>query len=244
MRLTTSLHRLGSDLVNSYLVEEGGGVTIIDAGLPGFWSDLPGELATMGRSLDDVRAVLLTHGDSDHRGFAERLRRERGVPVFVHERDATLARGEARKQGGAWGSLKAGPTLGFLGYAARRGGLRVPAIGEVVTFPDGATLDVPGAPLVVALPGHTPGSVAYHVPAAGAVFVGDALTTRNVLTGEAGPRPAPFTADPALALASLDRIAELDATLVLPGHGWPWRDGTAEAVRQIREIAGAGRRAA
>ena len=38
----------------------------------------------MGRSLDDVRGVVLTHGDTDHVGFAERLRRERGIPVYVH----------------------------------------------------------------------------------------------------------------------------------------------------------------
>jgi glyoxylase-like metal-dependent hydrolase (beta-lactamase superfamily II) len=234
MRISPSLHRLGSDIVASYLVEDGGLITIVDAGLPGFWTDLPAELATMGRSLDDVRAVLLTHGDTDHRGFAERLRRERGIPVFVHERDAAIARGETKKKA-PWGAMKAGPTLGFLAYAMRKGGaLPVPAVSEVITFTDGTTLDVPGAPRVIALPGHTPGSVGYQVPSVDAVFVGDALTTRNVLTGEEGPAPAPFTADPALALSSLDRIAQLDAVLVLPGHGAPWRDGSAEAVRRVR----------
>jgi glyoxylase-like metal-dependent hydrolase (beta-lactamase superfamily II) len=97
MKLAPSLHRLGSSLVNSYLVEEGGLVTIVDAGLPGYWRDLPVELAAMGRTLDDVRAVVLTHGDTDHIGFAERLRTERGVPVYVHELDAARARGEVKK---------------------------------------------------------------------------------------------------------------------------------------------------
>ena len=36
MKLAPSLHRLDSSLVNSYLVDEGGLVTIIDAGLPGY----------------------------------------------------------------------------------------------------------------------------------------------------------------------------------------------------------------
>jgi len=97
MKIARSLHRLGSSLVNSYIVEEAGLVTLIDAGLPGYWKDLPAELASMGRSLDDVRAVVLTHGDTDHIGFAERLRRERGVPVYVHELDAGRARGEMKK---------------------------------------------------------------------------------------------------------------------------------------------------
>ena len=41
MQIAPSLHRLGSSIVNSYLVEDAGGVTIIDAGLPGYWNYLP-----------------------------------------------------------------------------------------------------------------------------------------------------------------------------------------------------------
>jgi glyoxylase-like metal-dependent hydrolase (beta-lactamase superfamily II) len=145
MRLAPSLHRLGSSLVNSYLIEEGGLVTIVDAGLPGYWSDLNRELAAMGRSLDDVRAVVLTHGDTDHIGFAERIHRERGVPVFVHELDAARARGEVKKPMSGWGPVKLGPLLGFLAYTVRKGGLRIHPLTEVETFTEG-TLDVPGAP--------------------------------------------------------------------------------------------------
>jgi glyoxylase-like metal-dependent hydrolase (beta-lactamase superfamily II) len=234
MQLSKSLHRLGSSLVNSYLVEEGGLVTIVDAGLPGYWRDLPAELAAMGRSFDDIRAVVLTHGDTDHIGYAERLRRERGVPVYVHELDAARARGEVRKPMSGWGPVKIGPLVGFLAYTARRGGLRITPLTEVVKFTDGATLDVPGAPRVIHLPGHTPGSVALHVPAVDAVFMGDAFTTRSVLTGEVGPRPAPFTLDPAQARASLAKLDTIDATWVLPGHGEAWNGGLAEALRQIR----------
>ena len=60
--------------INAYLVADGSEVTIVDAGLPGYWGDLPAELAAMGRTLDDVRAMVLTHGHSDHVGFAERFR--------------------------------------------------------------------------------------------------------------------------------------------------------------------------
>ena len=80
VQLAPSLHRLGNGLVNTYLVEEAGQVTIIDAGVSGYRKDLPGELAAMGRTIEDVRAIVLTHGHSDHIGFAERMRRERGRP--------------------------------------------------------------------------------------------------------------------------------------------------------------------
>jgi glyoxylase-like metal-dependent hydrolase (beta-lactamase superfamily II) len=49
----------------------------------------------MGRSLEDIRAVVLTHAHSDHIGFAERIRTERGVPIRVHELDELRAKGQA-----------------------------------------------------------------------------------------------------------------------------------------------------
>ncbi len=244
MQISPSLHRIGTGLVNSYLVEEAGQVTLIDAGVRGYWGDLPAELASMGRSLEDVRAVLLTHAHSDHIGFAERLRRERGVPVRVHELDAALARGEVKNPSQGFGPTRLGSILGFLLWLVRHDGLRIESIAEVVTFGDGATLDAPGSPRVIHLPGHTPGSAALHVPSLDALFVGDALATRSVTTGDLGPRIAPFTADPAEALASLARLDGLEAGLVLPGHGKPWTGGVAEALRRVREAQHAGPRAA
>jgi len=237
MQLAPNLHRVGSDLVNSYLVEDSGGLTLIDAGIPGQWSDLAAELDAMGHSLEDIRGVVLTHGDTDHRGFAERLRRDHGISIFVHEADASLAEGHTDKKV-PWGKVKLGPLLGFLWYAGRKGGLRVPPVSAVETFADGDILDLPGGPQIISVPGHTPGSVAVYVPAVAALFVGDAMTTRHVLTGAEGPQPAPFTLDDAMAIASLARLESLEVNWVLPGHGPPWTGGMAEAVRRIREIAG------
>ena len=235
MELAPSLHRLGgSTLVNSYLVADDTGVTLIDAGLPGYWRQLPGELAAMGRSIDDVRGLVLTHGDTDHIGFAERLRVERGIPIYVHAADAGRARGEVTKPMSGWGPMKVSALLGFLWFTARNGGLRIPPIGEVVPIDDGATLDLPGSPRVMHMPGHTPGSIGIHVPAVDAVFVGDSFTTRNVLTGEKGPAIAPFTLDSETAKASWARLDGIDARWFLVGHGDPWDRGVADALREAR----------
>ncbi|MEV1025742.1 MBL fold metallo-hydrolase [Streptomyces sp. NPDC050264] len=234
MRLAPHLHRLGNDLVACYLIDTPEGITLIDAGLPGHWHDLERELHSLGKSVDDIRGLVLTHGDSDHIGFAERLRSKHGVPVFVHAADADRARtGDKPKT--AVGPMRVGPTLKFFGYSLRKNGLRARYIGEVTEVHDGDVLDLPGKPVIVGMPGHSPGSVAIHVPLADAVFVGDALTTRHVLTGRTGPQPAPFTDDPAEALASLDRIAPLAASWVLPGHGAPWRTAPAKVSDAVRK---------
>jgi len=236
MRIAPGIHRIGTGLVNSYLIEEGGEITIVDAGAPGYWNDLPEELAAMGRMFSDIRALVLTHAHIDHVGFAERLRREKGVPVSVHELDAKMARGEAKPQNQKMLGIGFA-ALRFIRFALAKGMLRATPILEVATFGDGATLDVPGAPRVIHVPGHSEGSAALHIPARDALFVGDAFATLNVLSGRTGPQLAPFGSDLPRARESLSRLERVEAKLVLPGHGHPWTRGVAEAVRLIQEEA-------
>jgi glyoxylase-like metal-dependent hydrolase (beta-lactamase superfamily II) len=242
MRIADNLYRVGSDAhgyVNCYLVVEGDGVTVIDAGLPRHWKLLQAELATAGRSLHDVRGLILTHGDTDHIGFAARLYRETGIPAHLHTADVERARLQVKKPNSGWGPVSFGPLAGFLWYSARYGGLRIEPVTELRTLADGDVLDLPGAPRIIHTPGHTPGSIVVHVPAVDAVLMGDTLTTRNVLTGVRGPQPAPFTLQPRQAVEALNRLAGIDADWVLPGHGPAWHGGLPEAVRLVREAAGA-----
>jgi len=233
VEVAPGVRRLGPGLVNVYLLEEASEVTIIDAGAPGYWDDLPAELAAMGRTMEDVRALVLTHAHADHVGFAERLRRERRVPVRVHELDAALARRPGTPN---LDERKIRPfALRFIAFALSHGMLRNTPILEVATFGDGATLDVPGAPRVIGVPGHSEGSAVLHVPARDVAFIGDAFVTLNVLSGDRGPRMSPFNADIRRAYESLARLDRLDARVALPGHGEPWTGGIAEALRLVRE---------
>jgi glyoxylase-like metal-dependent hydrolase (beta-lactamase superfamily II) len=230
------IHRLGDEIVNSYLVEDGGAVSIVDAGAPAYWSQLAGELASLGRTLADVRAIVLTHGHEDHIGFAERAR-QAGIGSRVHHLDASLARKEIGNPAKLAGGMRLGPTIGFFVFSLRHGLARVPGLGQVETFDGGATLDVPGSPLVIHAPGHTPGSVALHFAGHDTLFVGDALNTYSVATGWQGPQLSPFNADREQAMASLSRLEDVEATYVLPGHGPAWRQGTRDAVKEARRIS-------
>ena len=93
MQLAPGLHRIGNVIVAAHLIVADEGITLVDAALPGHYADLRRELAVIGRPLSDIRGIVLTHGDSDHIGFAERLRRENGIPVRVGAGDADRATG-------------------------------------------------------------------------------------------------------------------------------------------------------
>ena len=233
MRLAPHLHRLGNDIVATYLIDTPDGITLIDAGFPGHYGDLQKEIAALGKQVSDIKGLILTHGDCDHIGFAERLRSRHGVPVYVHAADADQARtGERPKP--STGPVRPGPATGFLAYALRKDGLRARHVQQIEEIGDGDVLPLPGEPEIIGVPGHSPGSVAIRVPVADAVLIGDALVTRHFLTGRSGPQLAPFSQDPAAAASSLSRLAELDASWVLPAHGPPWQGSPAEAVAAAR----------
>src|SRR6266545_1520936 len=216
------VHRFTQPIVNSYVIVDGDKVTVVDASVPKDYELLVAGLASIGRALGDVEGVLLTHAHSDHMGFAERLRVTATAPVSVHIDDAEVARGHAKapKEVPMWRYAWRWPALGFLAYAARRGGAKIIPLSEVRTFTDGETLDVPGRPRVLHAPGHTAGNCALLLEDRGVLVSGDVVITYNVLTGRTGPQipPRAFNTDSQRAMGALERLSGLEAGVMLPGH--------------------------
>jgi glyoxylase-like metal-dependent hydrolase (beta-lactamase superfamily II) len=241
VEVADGIHRLTQGVVNFYLVEDGGRLSLVDAGAPGDWDELVRAVAALGRTLDDLETVLLTHAHSDHTGFAERARTDAHAVVRIHREDEDMARTGAapKNEVGVARYLVRPEAYRTLFGLMRRKGLKVVPIHELVTFEDGETLDVPGRPRVVHAPGHTDGSCAVWFERQGALMTGDALATRNPLTGRTGPQIAPdgLNRDSERALRSLDELARLPVDVVLTGHGEPWTGGIAEAVR-LAKLAG------
>jgi glyoxylase-like metal-dependent hydrolase (beta-lactamase superfamily II) len=233
------VHRIEDAGVNWYLVEAESGLTIVDAGVPRSWDSLQRVLAEIGRDASEIRALVLTHAHFDHVGFAERARTELGIPVYVHENDATLARKPLQytheRARSRYLLTKPRGLPHVLGFLAARA-FWPPPLREMETFSGGGELDVPGSPRVVFTPGHTLGHCALHFPDRDAIIAGDALVMLDPYTGETGPRivAGAATADSERALRSLDALAAIEAGTVLTGHGEPWRGGAADAVEDAR----------
>ncbi len=226
-------------LVNWYLLEDGRDLTLVDAGYPGDADDVEASIALSGHRVEDVRAVLVTHAHADHLGAVPRLSAH-GVPAYTDPVEVPHARRERLEQvsvptvlANSWRPRVAAWAL----RALRRGGTRTVRAPEVLPFPAGGALDLPGAPVPVPTPGHTSGHTAFSLPRTGVVLTGDALVTGHPTSARRGPQllPDSFSHDPERARVALDSLAGLDADVVLPGHGRPHRGPVRDAVHRARD---------
>jgi glyoxylase-like metal-dependent hydrolase (beta-lactamase superfamily II) len=237
------VHRIEDAYTNWYIVEDGDRLTVVDAGVPSSWASLHDALGRIGRGPRDIAAVVLTHAHFDHIGFAERARRELGVPVYVHTNDVPLTRHPWRYDHERARSLYFATQLQALPMVAafvRTRAFFPPPLRQARRYEDG-TLAVPGSPRVVFTPGHTLGHCALHLPDRDVVIAGDAIVTLDPYTAARGPRlvARAATADVERNLRTLDALAATGARTVLTGHGEPWTDGVESAVEQARRAGSA-----
>jgi glyoxylase-like metal-dependent hydrolase (beta-lactamase superfamily II) len=234
-QVVDGVYRLGTDWVGWYLYDVDGTVTVVDCGFAGYFEQLPRALSELGRSLDAVAAVVLTHYHSDHVGSAERIRTEAGAVVLAPEGDAAGVRsGKAPVPGGMASNMWRPRMVRYMAHAVRNGGARITPVGEVRTYGDGDVLDVPGGLRAVHTPGHTGGHCSLLAEGAGVLFAGDAIATVSFLSGEAGPQLVPFNEDAERARRSLSRLEGLSAGVVVVGHGMPFEGTPSEAIERAR----------
>ena len=232
--VTDGIYRAGTNWVGWYLLVDDA-VTVIDCGFPAYHDQLPAALAELGRSLNSVTAIVLTHYHSDHVGAAERIRAETGVTVYVPAGDAAGVRsGKVPMPRGMASSLWRPRMVRYMAHVARNRGAKVNPVAEFRTYEDGELLAEASGLRVVHTPGHTAGHCSLLAENAGVLFAGDALATFSFLNGETGPQLLPFNEDASRARESLSQLERLAAGTVVVGHGNPFEGTPAKAVELAR----------
>ncbi|WP_018753601.1 MBL fold metallo-hydrolase [Paenibacillus sanguinis] len=205
--------------MNCYFVEEKDGLTLIDTGMAFGAKSILQAASQLGKP---IARIVLTHAHLDHVGALDLLIEAMpDVPVYISERDAKLL-------GGDMSLLPGEPDLPIRGSMPTKVETRAD-----VLLQEG---DHVGSLLAVAVPGHTPGSMAFLDTRNRILIAGDAFQTRGGIA-VAGrmrlgfPFPAIATWSKREAVASAKKISELQPTLLAVGHG-SMLENPADAIRQ------------
>lgn len=198
-------------VMNVYLIEDEGGVTMFDAGVKGMHKALLKAAAPYG----GVKRIVLGHSHADHRGAAPAIEAT-GVPVFCHE--AELADAEAD---GGLHYFKLDQlnfvSRKFMDHSLRKTWDDGPVnIEGVVTEGD----EIAGFQ-AIHLPGHAPGLIGLYREKDGLVLSSDAVYTLNPLTGMKGAPRIPlgaFNMDTEMARASALKLSAVGPKTIWPGH--------------------------
>ncbi|GGT69297.1 MBL fold metallo-hydrolase [Streptomyces atratus] len=236
------VHLVTGSNTNWVIIKDGDSGTLIDTGYPGDRDAVLASLAAVGLAPEAVSAVLVTHAHNDHIGAAEHLRATYGTSVLMHEREVGHARRDFLDQvtvgqivARAWQP----GVVPWAVHALKAGGTAHVPVAEPQAFPAPGALELPGGPVPVHTPGHTEGHSAYLLPDSGILVSGDALVTAHPTSRIDGPQllPGMFHTDRPGALRSLALLEDLDAGVVLPGHGPVYRGPVRRAVELAREHA-------
>jgi glyoxylase-like metal-dependent hydrolase (beta-lactamase superfamily II) len=208
-RLAAGVWWLDFQGVNAYLVEDGTGVTLVDAGMPWQGPRLVRDVRTAVGGLDAIDRVLITHFDFDHVGGLDRLG-STGATLYVGVADEPYLSGRERPD---WRNRK-----GAFQRAADLLGPRSAPDLPIEAVEDGTDV---GGFRVYSTPGHTPGHTCFVHEEHSAAFLGDLVLERG---GSYEPPPWFLNHDHARAGRSVvefvDRAPEFEAAC--QGHGTPF----------------------
>jgi hydroxyacylglutathione hydrolase len=207
--------------MNVYLIEDGDGVTVFDAGIDG----MAGAICAAAARHGGISRVMLGHADADHRGAAPEL----GAPIFCHAAEKDAAQSTS-------------PTRDYHDLSRLRAYAR-PFYARMLPTWDGGAVTIAGTVAegdeiagfrVIELPGHAPGLIGLYRESDGLALCSDTVYTVDIETGRKGgpriPHPA-FDADTDVARDSIRKLADIGPRVVWAGHCDPVSGDVAAQLR-------------
>jgi glyoxylase-like metal-dependent hydrolase (beta-lactamase superfamily II)/predicted ester cyclase len=212
--------------MNVYLVRDGDGVLLYDAGS----RSMADAVAAAGAALGGITRIVLGHAHPDHRGVASALE----APVVCHPDERADAEGDGGRHYFHLERLRpyARPVFPWLLDAWDGGPVQI--AGTVAEGDDVAGFEV------VHLPGHASGLIGLWRASDRLALVSDCFYTLDPQTARHGAARLPhdaFNLDTEQARASLRKLADLEPAAAWPGHAEPVTGDVAQQLRHVADTA-------
>ena len=193
-------------VMNSYLVKEEDGFTVIDTGMAGMEKMI---IETAKQQGQPIKRVVLTHAHSDHILGLDSLKKALpDIAVIASEQSTRFIAGDMSLEPGQANV----PLKGDFPKVETR---------PTKTVKDNDTI---GSLKVVATPGHTPGHISFYDERDGSLIAGDAFQTLGGIAVSGVirwlfPLPAFATWHKPTAAQSAEKLLALNPRRLAPGHG-------------------------
>jgi glyoxylase-like metal-dependent hydrolase (beta-lactamase superfamily II) len=97
-RVIQGVYVVPMGMSNVFLIESDDGLTLIDAGYPGKQAAVFGAIRGLGRSPNQLKHLIFTHGHPDHIGSAAAIVKETGARTYMHPLDIRMAESGQRME--------------------------------------------------------------------------------------------------------------------------------------------------
>jgi len=233
LKLPITMQDAGITNINTYLIEDKKGFTIVDPGwnTDEAFSTLHNALIKSGHNFQNIKQIVITHVHPDHYGMAGRIRELSGATIAMHhiEKDFIEPRYVKMDQllyktdrmmaanGVPENEIEGmrDASLDVINYV-------VPAQPDIVLH-NGDTITAGVFKFkVIWTPGHSSGHICLYDAEKKLLIAGDHILTR--ITPNVSVNPQSIENPLGRYLQSLEEIKQLDIDLTLPGHDEPFQN--------------------
>jgi len=211
LEIIPSVYQLTIRGVNVILITEEE-LTLVDTGFRGSSAQIINFIHSLGRSVEEISLIIITHNHLDHVGGLTELRKLTKAKVTAHQADIVDILNQLPYPRVVQKTLRIPPFSALRSvFSIKPGEVDIQLAGDEVLKPLGGLK-------VVHTPGHTPGSISLFSPQNKLLIVGDTLNKRR------GILRLPLkmaSTNLTQAIDSVKRMAQLDFDILCFGHGRP-----------------------
>lgn len=212
--INNNIYQIDLGVVNCFLLDDGGALTLIDTGIKGSEKKIFKALAGIGKKPADIKQIILTHLHPDHAGSAAVIQQMFNIPVYAHHKDAELI------EQGIGMREPMTRTPGFISWLVyslllKKAPKTITPVSNVIKLNDEQLLPILSGIKVIHSPGHSAGHISLLFEKEKLLVAGD------ICMNTKGIDYSILYEDVVLAKQTLKKVLKYNFNIACFGHGKP-----------------------